>query len=140
MPRWARFLSCGFTGLLLSLSGFFLAASYLEPRPDFWGRLQEFMTTPPFWALVWQFAGVAAMALLLGRLLVNLHGLWGGTAGFLAGAAMALAYIAFLLSTQVDAWGGLSGAWPRLWPAGGYMALPLALSTGFATWLWDRFD
>jgi len=140
MPRWARFLSCTFTGLLLSLPGFLLAAYYHEERSDFWSHLQEFLTTPAFWALVWLFAGVAAATLLLGRLLVNLYDLWSSLAGMIAGATLALAYIAFLLSTQVEAWGGPAALISRLWPAGGLIALPLALAGSFTTWLWDRFD
>lgn len=140
MPRWARFLSCGFTGLLLSLTGFVLAAYSQEGAPRFWSGMQEFLTTPEFWSLVWLFALITAGGLLVGRLLVNLWGVAASLAGVVSGLALALCYVAFLLASQLPDWGGWGAALTRIWPAAGWFALPFALSGGFAGWLWERLD
>jgi hypothetical protein len=140
MPRWARFLSCSLTGLLLSLSGFLLAACAQERTTRFWSGLQAFLTTPEFWSLVWLFALVAALSLLVGRVLVHLWGLPASVGGFLSGGALALCYIAFLLAGQVPEWGGWAAAWPRIWPALGWISLPFALSGSLTNWLWERLD
>lgn len=140
MPRWARFLSCSFTGLLLSLTGFVLAAYAQERTPRFWSGMQEFLTTPEFWSLVWLFALLTATGLLGGRILANLWGLAGSLAGFLSGAALALCYVAFLLATHLPEWGGWRGALPRVWPAAAWVTLPFALSNAFISWLWERLD
>ncbi|MFZ5816661.1 MAG: hypothetical protein ACOY93_15430, partial [Bacillota bacterium] len=77
MPRWARFLSCSFSGLLLALTGLLLAAYGQERSPRFWAGLQEFLTTPEFWSLVWLFALLVALSLVGGRVLARLWGLEG---------------------------------------------------------------
>lgn len=138
MPRWARLLSCSFTGLLLSLTGFLVAAYAQEPLPRFWSGLQEFLTTPAFWSLVWLFTLLTVMGLLVSRALVNLWGLPASFAGFLTGGALALCYVAFLLAGLMPAWGGWAASWHRLWPEAGYLALPFALGGTFANWLYER--
>lgn len=138
MPRWARFLSCTLTGLVLSLVGFLLAAYATERAPYFWSGLRGFLATPQFRDLCLLFGLFAAAALAVGRLLTHLSGLSGIQAGFLAGGMLALCYVAFLLASQVPIWGGWAGAWPRIWPAALWMALPFAVAGAFQNWLWER--
>lgn len=140
MPRWARFLSCSLTGLLISLTGFVLAAYGQERATGFWGGMQEFLTTPEFWSLVWLCALIAGAALLLGRIVANLWGWAAGLSGFLAGGALALCYVAFLLASHLDEWGGWRAALPRIWPASAWLSLPFALAGAFATWLWEQLE
>lgn len=140
MPRWARFLACSLTGFLITLSGVLLSAYTVEPLPHFWSGLQEFITTPDFRLLCWLFALLAALGLLLGRIIANLWGWPGAIAGCLAGGGLALCYIAFLLASQLPAWGGWAAAWPRVWPAAGYIILPFALAGALGSWLWERLE
>lgn len=138
MPRWARFLSCSFTGLLLSLTGFLLTAYGQEQAPRFWSSLQEFLTTQEFWSLVWLFALLTALGLVLSRVLVKLWGLGATLAGFLTGGALAFCYVAFLLAGLLSQWGGWAASWPRIWPEAGYLALPFAVGVGLSGWLYER--
>jgi len=137
MPRWARFVSCSFTGFLVSLVGLFVAAYLYEGRSNYWQSAISFAGSPVFWYL----AGVVGLlmvgALLLARLLVRFYPLPGALAGTLAGSALALLYATFLVATHAREWGGLLH---RVWPAALVLALPFALSGGFAAWLWDRLD
>jgi len=138
MPRWARFLSCTFTALLLSLCGFLLAAYLTEHAPHFWSGLQAFLATADFWSLVLLFGLMAAAGLMSARAVVNLYGLPDPLSGFLAGSAPAVCYVALLLASQLSAWGGWHGAWPRVWPAAVWLILPFALAGAVANWLWAR--
>jgi len=140
MPRWARFLSCTLTGLLLSLVGFILAAFATERAPHFWSGLRGFIATPEFRDLCLLFGLMAAAALISGRILARLSGLGGSQAGFLAGSILALCYVAFLLASQVPIWGGWAGAWHRIWPAAVWMAMPFALAGALQNWLWERLE
>lgn len=138
MPRWARFLSCTITGLLMSLVGIVLTAYAQERIPRFWSSLQEYLVTPEFWSLVWLFALLSAVGLVMSRVVCNLSGLPASFAGFLTGGAVAFCYVAFLLAGHLPEWGGWAAAWPRIWPAAGYLALPFAVGGGAANWLWER--
>lgn len=140
MPRWARFLSCVVTGLLLALPGFLTAAWWREGGPDFWRDLMDFMGTTGFWSLVWLFVLLSALTVLLGRITANLYGVSGGLAGLLAGAVLALAYAAFLVAAHAPEWGGLAGSLQKSWPSAPLFAAPVGLAGAFTGWLWDRLD
>lgn len=137
MPRWARFLSCSFTGFLVSLVGLFVAAYLYEGNSAFWQGAINFAGSPAFWSLAGLVGLLMVGALLLARLLVRLYRLTGGLAGLLSGAALALLYATFLVATHAWDWGGFLH---KAWPAALVFALPFALAGGFATWLWDRLD
>lgn len=138
MPRWARFLSCTLTGLLISLTSFLMAAYWYEGGGTFWAQVAAFLVTSEFVNLVLLFGFLTAFTVLLGRAAANLYGMAGGAAGFVAGAGVSLAYGAFLISAQSADWGGLMPALQRVWPAVGYFVLPFALGGTVATWLWER--
>lgn len=140
MPRWARFLSCSFTGLLLSLAGFFVAAYWFEGGPRFWVELFESFSTLAFWSLVWLFALLAAITLLLARIGVNLYGWPDGLSGLVSGGLVSLAYVSFLVSSHSADWGGVALGIQRAWPAGAVFAAPLGFAGAFIAWLWDRLD
>jgi hypothetical protein len=141
MPRWARFLSCSLTGLLLCLIGFLLTAYWWEGNATtYWPLLLNFMAMPDFWSLVSLFGLLCAGALLLGRIAVHLYGMAGAMAGLLCGALVALAYAAFLISLHAADWGGWSPSLQKSWPSAALFALPFALSGAFTTWLWERLD
>lgn len=140
MPRWARFLSCSFTGLLLTLCGFFLAAHWFEGRPGYWRGLLDYLTTPAFWSLVLLFGLLSGVGLIIARVAVNLYGLPDAVAGLVSGALVAVVYAAFLLAAHAPEWGGTAVGLHKAWPAGAVFALPFALAGAFTTWLWDRLD
>lgn len=140
MPRWVRFLSCSFTGLLLALTGFFLAAYWWEGGAGYWQAVITFMSTPAFWYLAALSALLVAVSLFLGRLAVYLYGLPNGIAGLLAGFLVAAGYTLFLLSAHAESWGGMVGGLQKNWPSAAIFALPFTLSAGFTGWLWDRLD
>lgn len=132
MPRWARFLSCSFTGLVFSLVGFLLTAYWWEGGGQFWKNLFDFVPTSGFWYLVLLF-GLFAMATLLGaRLVVNFTNLSVGLAGLLVGGVIACTYGLFLAA-------GHAGS-VKFWPAGLVFALPFALAGALTTWMWERLD
>jgi len=138
MPRWARFLSCILTGLLCSLVGFLVLADHVERKPNFWAEVVNFLGTSEFLSLVLLFMLLTTLTILLGRIGVNLYGIAGGPAGFLAGGLIAMAYGAFLVSTYSADWGGLAIALQKVWPAAALFVLLFALSGAVANWLWDR--
>ncbi|HEY3368488.1 MAG TPA: hypothetical protein VGK74_25820 [Symbiobacteriaceae bacterium] len=140
MPRWARFLSCSFTGLLLSLLGFLLAAHWWEGGASFWAGLLDFVAAPAFWYLVSLFALLSGVGLILARVIVHLYELPDPVAGLMAGALVATIYVAFLLAAHAADWGGLAPGIHKVWPAGAVFAVPFGLSGAFTTWLWDRLD
>lgn len=140
MPRWARFLSCSFTCLLLTLTGFLLAAYWWEGGQSFWSRVMEFLATTEFLYLSLLFGCFSALILIAARLLANLCGVPGPLAGLLAGAAVSLIYIAFILSAHAATWGGFAPALLRLWPSMAPFAAPFALAGAITTWLWERLD
>jgi hypothetical protein len=140
MPRWARFLSCSFTGLLLSLAGFCLAAYWWEGGAGYWRSLLDFAATPDFWYLVLLFGLFAGFTLVAARVAVHTYGFAGGVAGFLAGGTVAAVYVAFLISSHAGDWGGAAVGLARVWPAGGVFAAPFAVAGAVTTWLWDRLD
>lgn len=140
MPRWARFLSCSFTSLIVSLVGFLLAANWYEGGPRFWPQLMDFFSTNAFWSLVWLFALLGAVTLVIARIAVNLYGLPDSVAGLLAGGAIALVYATFLIASHVGDWGGVALGVQRTWVAGALFAVPFATAGAFTTWLWDRLD
>lgn len=140
MPRWARFLSCSLTGLLLCLIGFVLTAYWWEGNANYWPLLFNFMATRDFLYLLSLFGLLSAVALLLGRIAVNLYGMADGLAGLLMGALVALAYTSFLISLHAADWGGWSYSLQKSWPAAVLFALPFAISGAFTTWLWERLD
>lgn len=135
MPHWARFLSCSFTGLLVSLTGFFTAAYLFEGTAEYWQSLTDWLVSPAFWYLAGLFGLLTALALLAARLLARVYGLHDSAAGLAAGAVTALIYAMFLTATHAPEWGGI---WGRTFPAALVFALPFALSGGFTGWLWDR--
>lgn len=138
MPRWARFLSCSFTGSFLSLVGFFVAVYWFEGSSLYWRSLIDFAGTPEFWYLCGLFALLTAGALLLARLLVRLYALADAVGGLVAGAAAALAYALFLGAMHAPDWGGWVGVMHKGWPAALIFAAPFALAGGVTAWLWDR--
>lgn len=140
MPRWARFLSCSFTGVLLSLTGFFLVVSWWEGRPGFWQGVIGYLGTAMFWWLAAMFGLLTVVTLLAGRIAVNLYGLAGPAAGLIIGALPALFFATFIIAVHAGDWGGPAGALHRAWPAVGIFAVPFALSGGFINWLWERLD
>jgi hypothetical protein len=140
MPRWARFLSCSFTGWLLIMVGFIMSAYWFEGGATYWESLLAFLTTPGFYGLVLLFALMAAIMLVVSRIAVNLYGFGDALAGGLSGALMAVVYAAFLIANYQQDWGGLAIALQRAWPAAFAFAAPFALSGAFTTWLWDRLD
>ncbi|HEY8347752.1 MAG TPA: hypothetical protein VIL07_10875 [Symbiobacteriaceae bacterium] len=140
MPRWARFLSCSFTALVLSLSGFLLTAYWYEGGDGYWRSLLSFMAEPGFWNVVSFFALMAVLTLLAARAAVHLSRLPSPVAGALAGGLVVLIGITVILSMHADHWGGLAGGLRRAWPAAAPFALPFVLSGGLVNWLWDRFD
>ncbi|MDF2630924.1 MAG: hypothetical protein K0R39_4755 [Symbiobacteriaceae bacterium] len=137
MPQWARFLSCSFTGLLVSLIGFFTAAYLFEGTADYWQSLANWLVTPAFWYLAGLFGLLVALALVAARLLVRIYGLTDGTAGLAAGAVVPLIYALFLAATHAGNWGP-GAIWQKTFPAALVFALPFALASGFTAWLWDR--
>ncbi|HYF91965.1 MAG TPA: hypothetical protein VD969_06940 [Symbiobacteriaceae bacterium] len=140
MPRWARFLSCSFTGLVLSLFEFFVAAYLFEGNAVFWQSAIDFAGMPAFWYLAGLFGLLVLHGLVLARALVRLAGLADGVAGLLSGAGVALFYAIFLVASHARDWGGWAAAASKAWPAGAVFALPLALSGAFTSWLWHRLD
>jgi hypothetical protein len=140
MPRWARFVSCSFTGLLIAMVGFFFAAWWREGGPGYWQAVIEFVATPAFWYLAGLFGAMAGISLLLARAGANVYGTKGPVPGFLAGAAVALAYSFFLISAHAADWGGFALALQRSWLSVLLLTLPVALAGGFVSWLWDRLD
>lgn len=138
MPRWARFLSCTFTGLLLSVAGVLVAAYWYEGGGRFWVDLFDFFATPAFWSLIWLFVLLAAFSLLAGRVFVAIYGMADGVAGLLGGGLVAMAYASFLVASQAPDWGGFAASLGKAWPASLYFAAPFALAGGVTTWLWDR--
>lgn len=140
MPRWARFVSCTFTGLLLSLVGFLMTAYWYEGGPTYWESLLDFLATPGFYSLVLLVTLMAAVTLVVGRLAANLCGFSDTIAGLLAGGVVAAAYCVLLVSMNASEWGGLGVATQRAWPAAGVFSAPFALAGAFTAWLWDRLD
>jgi hypothetical protein len=132
MPRWIRFLSCTFTGLMLSLLGFLATAYWWEGGPSFMQGLLNFLPTSAFWTLVGSFGLVAGIALVGARVLIHLTGMAVGLAGFIAGGSAAAVCAMFLVASQ--------GGMIRLWPASAVFALPFALTGVVTTWLWERLD
>lgn len=140
MPRWARFLSCSLTGLLLCLIGFLLTAYWWEGNAGYWQLLLNFMAMTGFWYLVSLFGVLCAAALLLGRIAVNLYGMPDAMGGLIAGALVALVYAVFLISLHAEDWGGWSNSLQKSWPSAALFAMPFALTGAFTTWLWERLD
>ncbi|HWI66683.1 MAG TPA: hypothetical protein VNT75_33130 [Symbiobacteriaceae bacterium] len=142
MPRLVRFLSCTVTGLLLALVGFFVVVYLYEDgaRAHYWQSLISFTGSPVFWLLTGVFGLLMASALVLARVLVRFYPLSDGLAGLIGGLAAALCYAVFLVATHAREWGDWASVWSKAWPAGFFFALPLALSGGFAAWMWRRFD
>lgn len=128
------------TGLLLALPGFLAVAWWREGGPGFWRDLMDFVWTAGFWSLFWLFALLSALTVLLGRVIANLYGISGGTAGLLAGGVLALAYAAFLVAAHAPEWGGLAGSLQKSWPSAPLFATPVGLAGAFTGWLWDRLD
>ena len=140
MPRWARFLSCSFTGLFLALAGLFAAAGLTEGGNGFWQAAFDFAGTPAFWTLVWTFAAISMGALLVARLTVHVYRLAGPVAGLLAGGLVALVYTLFLIASQAGHWGGFALALQKSWNAAGLLLLAFGVAGAFTNWLWDRLD
>lgn len=140
MPRWARFLSCSFTGLTLSFSGFLFVAYWWEGGAGYWRSLMDFATEPAFWHLLSIFALMAAATLVASRLGVRLYQISSPLSGALAGSLVALLYVTVLISIHATAWGGLIAGARRAWPAAVLFMLPFALSGGVVTWLWERLN
>ncbi|MGE5676336.1 MAG: hypothetical protein ACM3XM_21035 [Mycobacterium leprae] len=140
MPRWARFLSCAFTGLLLTLLGFLGVAGWWEGRSGYWQSVVSFLSTPAFWSLVLLFSLLVGAGLLLARLGVYLYGAPNLLAGLLAGILPALVYVVFLLAANGRQWGGLGASLLKAWPSALLFVLPFACAGAFTTWLWDRLD
>ncbi|HYG57369.1 MAG TPA: hypothetical protein VD902_04820 [Symbiobacteriaceae bacterium] len=140
MPRWARFLSCSFTGLLLAVVGFLVAAYWWEGDARYWQAAVDFAASPAFWYLTAVFALLMAVSLVVARLAVRLYRMPSVPAGVLSGALVALGYTLFLVSTHADTWGGVLPGLYKLWPAAAVFAAPFALSAGFTAWLWERLD
>lgn len=140
MPRWARFLSCSFTGLLLSLTGLLVVAYWWEGGAGFWGSLLDFAATQEFWYLVLLLGLFAAVTLVAARAAVHVYGFAGPVAGFLAGGAVAVSYTAFIISTHTADWGGVTPGLHKVWPSGGLLAAAFAVTGSFTAWLWDRLD
>jgi hypothetical protein len=132
MPRWIRFLSCTFTGLMLSLFGFLAIAYWWEGGPSFMQGLLNFLPTSAFWTLVASFGLVAAVALVGARVLIHMTDMAVGLAGFIAGGSVAAVCASFLAASQ--------GGMIKLWPTGLVFALPFALTGVVTTWLWERLD
>lgn len=140
MPRGIRFLSCSFTGLLISLLGFLMAAYWYEGGRDYWQAAIDFTATAGFWYLAGLFALLGAVALIGARLAVYLVGLADAVAGICAGAAVAFVYAFFLITSHAQAWGGLAIALQKSWAPALAFTAPFALSGGFTAWLWHRLD
>ncbi len=140
MPRWARFLSCSFTGLLTSLTGFLSAAYWLEGGAGFWQGVVNYMAEPDFWYTVTLFGLLAAVTLIVARVVVHIYGTGDMAAGLVAGGVVGSAYAAFLLALHAPEWGGLSLSMQRQWVAGAFFTAPFAASGGLIAWLWDRLD
>jgi len=140
MPRWARFVSCSFTGLLFSLAAFMLTAFWREGRPGFWLSVLDFLATPSFWSLMLLFAIMTGAALLTARALVKLCGLPAGVAGGVAGCVVAGAYVLFLMASHAPDWGGLAAAARRSWIDSALFLLPFTLGGSLTAWLWERLD
>jgi hypothetical protein len=140
MPRWARFLSCSVTGLLVSLGGLIATARWQDGSSHFWRGLFEFVTTPGFWYLVALLGLIAAATTLFARITVHLSTLSGGAAGLMTGGVTALVYAAFLVAAHAHEWGGAAGALQKAWPDALYLAAPFALSGMVAGHLWDRLS
>jgi len=140
MPRWARFLSCSFTGFLLSLVGFVAVAFWYEGGPRFWPQLLDFFSTAAFWSLVWLFALMAAVVLLVARIAVNVYGFHDALAGLVSGGLVAAVYATFLIASHAAEWGGVLLGVRRAWAAGALFAAPFAMAGAFTAWLWDRLD
>jgi hypothetical protein len=140
MPRWARFLSCTFTGLLIAFIGLLQTAYWYEGSEGYWYRLLGFVTTSAFWYLAALFGLLASGGLLLGRLAVNIYMAPPAFAGLCAGALVAAAYALFLISSHAPQWGGVASGLQKSWPAALYFLAPFAGAGAFTTWLWDRLD
>lgn len=140
MPRWARFLSCSFTGLLLSLSGFLFSAAWWEGGTRFWPSLLLFVAQPGFWYLTSLFWLLAGLTLLTARLSANLYELPGSVAGLGAGVLTAIGLAAFLTAVHAAEWGGWGVSLRKAWPGLLVFVLPFAVTGGVTSWLWDRLD
>lgn len=140
MPRWARFVSCTMTGLLLSLTGFLAVASWWEGGQGYWLQLLGFLGRAEFWSLVWLFTLLSAGSIIGARGVVHLNGLSDGWAGLAAGSAVGLICVAFLVAAHAPDWGGLLASVARTWPDGPLFAAPVALSGAITSWLWARLD
>jgi hypothetical protein len=140
VPRWVRFLSCSFTGLLISLLGFFLAVSWYEGGHNYWRSLVDFAGTSGFWYLTALFGLLVAAGLLIARLAVHFVGLADAVAGMAAGAVPAAMYAVFLVAAHAGDWGGWAVSLQKSWAAAGVFIAPFALGGGFTAWLWHRLD
>jgi hypothetical protein len=140
MPRWARFLSCSFTGLVIATAGFFFTAWWREGGPGFWQATIDFMATSGFWYLAGLFGALVAVGLLLARVAAAAYGSQGPVLGILSGAAVALVYSFFLVSAHAPGWGGLWLGLQRSWGSMAIFAAPFALAGGSVTWLWERMN
>ncbi len=138
MPRWARFLSCTITGLLLSLIGFFMVAYWREGGPEFWPNVFDFLATAAFWGLAWLFVILSALTLVLARVGVKIYGLGAAVSGILSGLLVALAYASFLIASHAPDWGGLAASIIKVWPSAVAFSVPLALSGAMTDLLWER--
>lgn len=140
MPRWARFLSCSFTCLLLSLIGFLLTAYWWEGGRHYWSRVMEFFATTEFLYLAFLFGLLSAATLVTARMAAKVYSLPGPLAGLVAGALVSLIYMAFILSTHAETWGGFAPGLQRLWPSMAPFAAPFAIAGALTSWLWERLD
>lgn len=140
MPRWARFLSCSFTGLLLSLAGVVLIAYWWEGGSTYWRALIDFIPTVGFWYLAALFGLLSMLTVLAARVLVRSYDLEGSAAGLFAGAVIGAAYAAFLVATHAADWGGMSVSLQKTWRAGLLFMVPWAATGALTAWLWERLD
>ena len=137
MPQWARFLSCSFTGLLVTLTGFFTVAYLYEGTAEYWQSLTNWLVTPAFWYLAGLFGLLTALALVAARVLVRIYGLPDSAAGLIGGTLVSLIYAFFLAATHAPQWGSM---WGKTLTAALVFALPFAIGGAFTAWLWDRLD
>jgi hypothetical protein len=140
MPRWARFVSCTVTGLLVALAGFALAGYWWEGGAGFWQSWLDFMATPAFRGLVLRFGLLLAAGLLLARLWVHYYPTTGSMAGLITGGLTGLAYALALTVTYAGRWGGLAAGLQKSWPAMLLFGLAFGLGGSVSGWLWERLD